>query len=635
MTDRAATNPSGGVRNLLARFEAKSENTPPPSRGRSPVSSERGRSTSSRPLSKVRTSFVAVERSGQMGPVLGVRKLSEGEMAPMGNGNGEVKDTTTRTEDSHKESLKANGTTDPEATHSTAPLPDVAEEDTVNGVKENTPTSNKSKGAEASSVSSMAPKDGSEEADSANASEASPLARKSVVADTVGVAGVGEVNAQEEKDVGSILKGSPFVEDGSQPKVNGSPKKEAASKKSHAKVDSPKKPGAKEKTGQTTKASPSVKPSSNSNTANSRPLPISTKKESPASSKAPLSAKSGESKSSPKVSSAPKTPSTSISHDSTAKITSPRQPVPKSSPKTASKDHATASTNAATEGTKQRSSRVPSTNGTASSAAKSSATTSDPTKKLTSNSSKPQPKSPTRPVRLPAAATSSTAASAAKLGGPPSRSPSRAGTTAAARKAPITKRDVPAIKSRPAASTASATTQVRKKVSRPSLPPQTQEHPKSRTSITPDESFLARMMRPTAASASKVHEKIETKSPPRKTSGNGPAVTHSATSHAVKPMRRSEAMGHIKEEGKNAKNEEKAQNGSASPNEPEATQTVEPQAAESKEPITTKSSEPLMESHAGNGEAQSEEVPETNVVEANEPSTTPSAEPNAIPTVSA
>lgn len=50
-----------------------------------------------------------------------------------------------------------------------------------------------------------------------------------------------------------------------------------------------------------------------------------------------------------------------------------------------------------------------------------------------------------------------------------------------------------------------------------------QERPKSRMSIAggkaPDEGFLARMMRPTASSASKTHERVEVKTPPRKVAG--------------------------------------------------------------------------------------------------------------------
>ena len=77
MADRSASGSgsgSGGVRNIRAMFEAKNEQVSPPSRGRSPAGgSESVRSSSSRPISKVRTSFVAVEKSG----LLGLRKASD------------------------------------------------------------------------------------------------------------------------------------------------------------------------------------------------------------------------------------------------------------------------------------------------------------------------------------------------------------------------------------------------------------------------------------------------------------------------------------------------------------------------------------------------------------------------------
>ena len=562
MTDRAGTNSSGGVRNLLARFEAKTENTPPPSRGRSPVSSERGRSTSSRPLSKVRTSFVAVERSGQMGPMLGVRKLSEEEMTLAANGLGDTKDAAARSEDGPKQDPMANGLASVEAAHPTAALPNVAEEETSTAIKENSPALTDPEATETSVASPMASKDEPEGPDSANASEASPLARKSVAVDTTSNV-KDDGGTKKANDVGSILKGSPF-EDDSQLEVNGSPKKDTTVKTSPKKVVSPKKLNAQEKSDQTAVLSPNGKHPASKTTA-SRPSPISmkkdsTKKEGATSSKPPLSAKSSESKNSPKVSSAPKTPSTSSSREPAAKTTSPRQPAPKASPKAVSKDKFAGSK---TSGEALKSGRAPLTNGSTSASVKPPTSTSDPTKKPASVPSKPQPKSPTRPVRLPAAATSSTAASAAKVGGAPSRSPRRASTTTTARKAPVPKKDMPASKAKTVTNAPSATAPVRRKVSRPSLPPQSLEpnkpnkSNKPRTSITPDEGFLARMMRPTAASASKVNEKVETKSPPRKTSGTHHPISHTG-SHAMKPKRKSEIKGGIKEEDKEATEDKKA-----------------------------------------------------------------------------
>jgi hypothetical protein len=60
---------SGGVRSLRAMFENQADQaSTPESRGRSPAGSIG--SGSDRPMSKVRTSFVAVEASGQLGRTL-------------------------------------------------------------------------------------------------------------------------------------------------------------------------------------------------------------------------------------------------------------------------------------------------------------------------------------------------------------------------------------------------------------------------------------------------------------------------------------------------------------------------------------------------------------------------------------
>ena len=139
---------------------------------------------------------------------------------------------------------------------------------------------------------------------------------------------------------------------------------------------------------------------------------------------------------------------------------------------------------------------------------------------------KPTSKPPTRPVKLPAAATAPTAASAAKLGGnAPSRSPSRAstnGTSNDRKLPPAVKRDRLSIQTRgpPSATTPGLQKKTPRPVTHTQRPPTATtpalQKKASRTSLPPDEGFLARMMRPTASSASKVHEKIETKSPPRK-----------------------------------------------------------------------------------------------------------------------
>ena len=116
---------------------------------------------------------------------------------------------------------------------------------------------------------------------------------------------------------------------------------------------------------------------------------------------------------------------------------------------------------------------------------------------------KPRPKSPTRPVRLPSHLTAPTASSSAKH--------EEDGAQKLARK--------PSTVSRPAAP--KAVPAARKQTSRASLAPSTTssaapKRPTSRASTRggAEEGFLARMMRPTASSASKTHDKPA--SPPRR-----------------------------------------------------------------------------------------------------------------------
>ncbi|RAR00700.1 translation elongation factor G [Stemphylium lycopersici] len=122
---------------------------------------------------------------------------------------------------------------------------------------------------------------------------------------------------------------------------------------------------------------------------------------------------------------------------------------------------------------------------------------------------KPAPKSPTRPVGLPSRLTAPTAASAAKHGEEPKVEQK------VTRKPSTTTRAAP----KPAAPRAS----------RPSVAPSAPKRPESRTSTVgsaPKGGFLERMMRPTAASSSKTHEKPHEKatSPPRKPATSKPST---------------------------------------------------------------------------------------------------------------
>ncbi|MCJ1259007.1 hypothetical protein MMC24_006841 [Lignoscripta atroalba] len=187
----------------------------------------------------------------------------------------------------------------------------------------------------------------------------------------------------------------------------------------------------------------------------------------------------------------------------------------------------------------------------------------------TSPPSKPRPKSPTRTARLPASATASTASSAAKLGGaPPPRSPSRVSTTAGTK---LGRKPSTLNKERtgthPLAPSASTLSGVLKKSTRPSLsaPSQPNERPRSRTSIAssklPEEGFLARMMRPTASSASKAHEKIEPKSPPKaapagfkRKSGGSDELKGKKTEEPQNPTREQDDIIPVANQGRAATN---------------------------------------------------------------------------------
>jgi hypothetical protein len=116
-----------------------------------------------------------------------------------------------------------------------------------------------------------------------------------------------------------------------------------------------------------------------------------------------------------------------------------------------------------------------------------------------------KPRITTVPSKLPAAAMATTASAAAKHDTTAQADPERKVAT----KKPSSLSSRP-----PRASTASTTSTLAKKASRASLA-NGHDRPKSRVSTSkPDEGFLARMMRPTASSAQKTHDKVPT-SPPR------------------------------------------------------------------------------------------------------------------------
>ncbi|MCJ1471892.1 hypothetical protein MMC13_000533 [Lambiella insularis] len=484
MGDRSS---SSGVRNLRAMFEdrEKSEDTPSPSRGRSPVGSEQD--AASRPISKVRTSFVAVERSGVLGPQLGLRKISDTgstAMDIMGPAD-ELKASKSRT-DAH------NGTSSSE--------PEDVHADGTNSVDQGDK------------------KPMTEEAEpSVNTIEMTP----SVVPETQ-VEDATSAPGATSDDLEEVLKGSSFEEEKPATDIATTPATEAseaatstppaeATPEKSTKQDQPSKMN-----GTLHKLTPKQTQAKASSKLTPNKLPgISTKKDANQgqnSSKAsPLNKSVRDQK--PK---SPKTPS-GLNEAMNSKHSSPKQVISKTnSPKQDLPDKSASRTSIGGLSTVPRTGRISGVKGPESKRAPSNAA---------QTSKKPTPKSPTRPVRLPAAATAPTAASAAKLGSDsnvPARSPSRAGTmnTNLGRKASTLKK--PTATSKGGTSSAGIATRSYPKSSHASLPNGSHptDHPKPRVSTAgskqPEEGFLARMMRPTASSASKAHEKIEPKSPPRK-----------------------------------------------------------------------------------------------------------------------
>lgn len=472
-------------------FEQNNETTSPPSRGRSPAGSVT--SDSSRPYSKVRTSFISVDRSGQLGSIpremsnndgnVGGDGSSEPKATPAGSDSGapKVHGNSTHADPMRPVSSGLDATDDVERTEEGSQV--------ANGMKKENPT------VDIPAENPDKPVTGAQE----DPVEMLPADPKEETAVTEGAA-----LKKDAADLGSVLKGSPFATATGQSKTNN----ESTEHSSPAKAASPKKtPRSREAAkvnGQPKELGNNIKSPRNAKPTTPASLPSTTRTKRDATS------------TSDNVDvNSPKTPQTDgpTDHASTGPPTrtslerrSLQRKTPSDAMDKARKVPAQVPTSKASQGepTKPRQSSTRSTAGPNNK--------SGPTSPL----HKPRPKSPTRPVRLPVSATAPTASSAAKLGGaPPSRSPSRASIASSYKPSNLNK-------ARPTPLT-STTAQSRQKPVRSSLPPQSgaAEKPKSRTSTASargtDGGFLARMMRPTESSRSKTHEKVDVKSPPRKT----------------------------------------------------------------------------------------------------------------------
>ena len=527
-----------GVASLRARFEQNGEDTSPPSRGRSPAGSVT--SSSSRPLSKVRTSFVAVEPSGYMGSEIGFKGLDGVNEAVTEENGGNSKPTTTNLD---------GGTVGDQKTNGDATLPQEAANPTISVTGDQS-----SAEPTASSESEKAIGD----ATSANPDKPVSTAQDDTAAmlpadpKDEGTVSGGAALAEKTPELGSILKGSPFEEKeakkpsmtkGSKPTaaaasqpfkaqsktpsagpVNGKPKgaplaKPASAEPAKLQEKTPIVGNANNKTKEVQAAKPTTEPKPKA----TPPAPIDTQPAAPpAPSTAPEASESKQENSAPTV---PRTPtSANLSGKqppsktvSPAKTAAPKVEPPKEMKKNLAKEEKSLASRPAAV-SKPPISTAPKP------APASTASTAKTIKKPGPTSPgfvKPKPKSPTRPVRLPASATAPTAASAAKLeGAPPAAAVGTRGRTNSNPKPPV------------------------RKTSRASLPAGSKpadkpKAPKSRMSMAstqaPPGSFLERMMRPTQSSAQKTHEKVEVKSPPRK-------------SHPSRPKRLSEGSEKSKSE---------------------------------------------------------------------------------------
>ncbi|SCB64233.1 unnamed protein product [Fusarium graminearum] len=435
------------VKNLRAMFENKGDTSP--ERGRSsgastPVQGTSVVSESPRPLSKVRTNFVAIEKDGRIG---------------------------LQRDPSHESSVsrrRLSMDTDSESVSTVPDRPSASLEDAPRGNKpffqEDIPESPRHP--------IEPPK--------------TPTEQMGAVTDEPSINLDKQIDKEEPSP--SLLPAEPAPEEHTpeehtpEAPAPASPKKENKEKKPEAAPAAPAATNGKPKANTVKELAPAaiVKAATPKKTTTTRPSAVSTKA---TSTKPPA-----------KSSSATKPPS-STTHKAETKPTAKTAPAAK-------KEHrqASATSSTATRPTTTTASKKP-----------------QPLKPTTSDTGfvKPKPKSPTKPVHLPASLMAPTAASGAKTGrqaqasassqnlNVPARPGSRASATGTSVSAGKTVKRQPSNVGRP----------------RPSLgpPPKKPSEPIHAKKEAPvDESFLARMMRPTQASSSKTAEKVPT-TPPKKT----------------------------------------------------------------------------------------------------------------------
>ncbi|KFY83391.1 hypothetical protein V498_08105 [Pseudogymnoascus sp. VKM F-4517 (FW-2822)] len=427
---------SSGVRNLRAMFENKDDSTtsPPQNRGRSPAPSIGNNSASPRQLSKVRTSFVAVERNGQTGIQWGLRK-----------------ETTVPPEDStmshRRGSFAENESTDPDVVierKKSIQEEFKARKNSVD-ISETIPEFALEMPSAAASKQGTPAIESKDPMPAANTPTGNPD-KPSTVEERNAKLLPADVKSAATVSGGKALKGASGLGEDLKGVTTG-----------------------KLKTG------PSTKPSDKSTASkSSRPAPISTTK-------------------------------TSTLSKTTKSPALPKTPVSGTSAKSSTRTTATAATKASKPAVEKTTRPSTTTTKPAAPSTRTNPATKKPSLPSSTGFIKPRPKSPTKPAKLPSSLTAPTSSSLSKLADEArrtsagsTRSPSRvsAGKSETIRK-PTSSR--PSLGPPPSAA-------LKKQTSRQSLP---------KPSAPADEGFLARMMRPTTASASKTHDKAATPPKPK------------------------------------------------------------------------------------------------------------------------
>ncbi|KAK5006617.1 hypothetical protein LTR28_006285 [Elasticomyces elasticus] len=494
---------SSGVRNLRAMFENTEAGSPSPSAGDRPAN-DASNTEKARPLSKVRTSFVSVELSGDQ-TVPEQQKGGEKNHSTASLRRDEFsmdkKDDkaalnrfkkTVSDEHEERQNDTRVGETTPESMIEASSAATPADKPTGDGAMGNIVES------AGNNPKEMALPEGD--------TPASDLGKPTSAADhqldgttpvhstnkAVGVGG--EVLPQSHE---GLRKGSPTAQEEHQPKT---PSSAAPSRKAR-----------------TSATRPAIVKKNSSPNANTPAVTLRSPK-SATTSRHPVTQ--------PKSPAVPKTPV---------------PPKPPSSAKSAMPVTSPSQAQEAKRDPSRKASRTSLTASTASSAAKSkpppaAKPASAPSQSKPSATAKPRPKSPTRSVKVSNHLTAPTASSAAKHD--PSQLSLSTSTTSVSRKPSTVHRTrPPPANMRTSSNGIKPTTNgtARSKVALSTESQSKTKRPESRSMHRENEktvagdSFLTRMMRPTTASSSKVHDKTEVKSPPRR----APSVLKGKTNGSV------------------------------------------------------------------------------------------------------